>query len=118
MTLVTLFPGVTKGAGPRGSRRLCCRSGAELQRRLAENAEVSTPELVVLNRADRAAEAVREAGQVLDEDLRPRRVGRVAVLRTPPTSVSVAAGASTLLLKDMDVPFLEPQPYPAHGCCC
>src|SRR5256884_1324956 len=70
-----------KGAGPRGSRRLCCRSGAELQRLLAENAEVSAPELVVLNRADRAAEAVREAGQVLDEQLRPRLVGRVAVLR-------------------------------------
>ena len=37
---------------------------------------------------------------------------------TPPTRASDAAPASTLLLKDMDVPFLEPQPYPAHGCCC
>src|SRR5205814_1656405 len=85
---------------------------------LAEHAPVSAPELVVLNETDRVARTVREASRVLDEDLRPRRVGRVAVLRTPPTSVSVVAAASTLLLKDMDVPFLEPQPYPAHGCCC
>src|SRR6266536_3788012 len=40
------------------------------------------------------------------------------VVAKPPTRASVAAPASTLLLKDMDVPFLEPQPYPAHGCCC
>src|SRR6185369_7746648 len=67
-----------KGADPRGSRRLCYRPGAELQRLLAENAEVSAPELVVLNRADRAADAVREAGQVLGEQLRPRPVGNQA----------------------------------------
>src|SRR5690242_2913347 len=41
-----------------------------------------------------------------------------SVPAAPPTRVSVAAAASILLLKDMDVPFLEPQPYPAHGCCC
>src|SRR5215472_3875943 len=40
------------------------------------------------------------------------------IVPTPPTMVSVAAAASTLLLKDMNIPFLEPQPYPAHGCCC
>ena len=35
---------------------------------------------------------------------------------TPPIRVSVAAAAKTLLLMDMQVPFMEPQPYPAHGC--
>ena len=36
---------------------------------------------------------------------------------TPPTRVSVAAVASTLLLKDMNDSSLgTPQPYPAHGC--
>src|SRR5262245_5187819 len=80
MTRVTLFPDMTVAPTPEG-RRHCCRSGNELRYLLAENAEVSAPELVVLNRADRAAEAVREAGQVLGEQLRPRLVGRVAVLR-------------------------------------
>ena len=35
---------------------------------------------------------------------------------TPPTMVSVAAAASTLLLIDMNDSSLDPQPYPAHGC--
>src|SRR6266852_9089355 len=34
---------------------------------------------------------------------------------TPPTRVSVAAAAKTLLLIDMDSSSLEPQPCPAHG---
>ena len=35
---------------------------------------------------------------------------------TPPTRVSVAAAAKTLLLMDMDSSSLEPQSYPAYDC--
>ena len=41
---------------------------------------------------------------------------RAADAPTPPTRVSAAAAAKTLLLMDMKSSFLEPQPYPAHGC--
>src|SRR5690348_11376843 len=48
---------------------------------LTEDAEVSAPELGVVDGTDRGADAVRETGQVVDEDLRPRLVGREAVRR-------------------------------------
>src|SRR5689334_9081289 len=48
---------------------------------LAEDAEVSAPELGVVDGTDRGADAVRETGQVVDEQLRARLVGREAVGR-------------------------------------
>src|SRR6185369_8004668 len=48
---------------------------------LTEDAEVSAPELGVVDGTDRGADAVRETGQVLDLQLRTRLVGREAVGR-------------------------------------
>src|SRR6185437_9287336 len=48
---------------------------------LTEDAEVSAPELGVVDGTDRGADAVRETGQVVDEQLRTRPVGREAVGR-------------------------------------
>src|SRR6266702_8453597 len=57
------------------------RSGTA-QSLLAEDTEVSAPQLVVVDGAeDRNEEVAREPGQVLGDQLRPRLVGRVAVLR-------------------------------------
>src|SRR5439155_7442467 len=48
----------------------------------AEDTEVSAPQLVVVDGAEyRNEEVVRDPGQVLGDQLRPRLVGRVAVLR-------------------------------------
>src|SRR6266571_9538124 len=58
-----------------------CRSGCELQAPLAEDAEVSAPELGVVDGTDRSADAVRETSQVVDEQLRTRPVSREAVAR-------------------------------------
>src|SRR6516165_6384677 len=41
--------------------------------------------------------------------------GSAAAVPRPPATVSVAAAASTLVLMDMTVPFVKPQPCPAHG---
>src|SRR6266700_5325935 len=62
--------------------RATCYSGcSELRCLLAEDAEVSAPELEVAHGADRGADAVRETSQVVDEQLRTRLVGREAVGR-------------------------------------
>src|SRR6266568_1804460 len=57
------------------------RSGTA-QSLLAEDTEVSAPQLVVVDGGEhRNEEVAREPGQVLGDQLRPRLVGRVAVLR-------------------------------------
>src|SRR5689334_18357183 len=74
---------------PGGDRRHCYRLSRYLLLRLlrapvfslTEDAEVSAPELGVVDGTDRGADAVRETGQVVDEDLRARLVGREAVGR-------------------------------------
>src|SRR5579859_6264860 len=77
------------GAGPLAGTgatvtagRATCYSGApSFGFSLTENAEVSAPELGVVDGTDRGADAVRETGQVGDEQLRARPVGREAVAR-------------------------------------
>src|SRR5438874_13128580 len=54
---------------------------AGLRVSLTEDAEVSAPELGVVDGTDRGADAVRETSQVVDEQLRARPVGREAVTR-------------------------------------
>src|SRR5690242_9951168 len=69
----------------RGDRRHCYYLAAQVILSfgvsLAEDTEVSAPELGVVDGTDRGADAVREPGQVVDEQLRTRLVGREAVAR-------------------------------------
>src|SRR4029077_12903569 len=68
---------------PRGEPAPLLATGT-LRYLLAEDAPVSAPQLVVIHVADRAADrevALGEPGQVLDQQLRPRTVGRETVLR-------------------------------------
>src|SRR3954470_24552305 len=69
------------GATVATSRTTCYSGCPELQRLLAEDAEVSAPELEVADGADLETAALRETGQVVDEQLRTRAVGREAVAR-------------------------------------
>src|SRR6202451_389716 len=73
------------GAGPLAGAgaTLVTQEVLETRDLLVENAEVSTPELVVVDGAQLrpGREALGEAGDVVDLQLRPRHVGRVAALR-------------------------------------
>src|SRR5690242_17983647 len=74
---------------PGGDRRRCYRLSRYLLLRslrasvfsLTEDAEVSAPELGVVDGTDRGATTLRETGQVLDLELRTRLVGREPVGR-------------------------------------
>src|SRR6202167_4195986 len=68
---------------PCGGRRHLLTQIAELGIVLVEDAEVSTPELVVLHGAQLrpGREALRETGDVVDLELLPRQGGRVTTLR-------------------------------------
>src|SRR5690242_11831124 len=81
MPPVTLFSDITKAPTPEGAGASAVAQVTELRCLLAEVAEVSAPELGVVDGTDRGADAVRETGQVVDEDLRARLVGREAVGR-------------------------------------
>src|SRR6185437_14517356 len=71
------------GAPPRGEPAPLLATGT-LRYLLAEDAPVSAPQLVVVDVPDRGAVrevTLGEPGQVLDQELRPRPVGRETVLR-------------------------------------